>query len=113
MNWTFERRAGPYEFTEGPVRDGEGVVFTDVPNGRITWVTGAKSRIEGGKDVDTGVLVLEGGRSDSRQAFRSCISVSSASSSSPMRSAIRSPVSAVASSGAPIAPLWEYSSKPR
>lgn len=35
MNWTFERVAGPYEFTEGPVRDGEGVVFTDVPNDRI------------------------------------------------------------------------------
>lgn len=35
MSWTFERVAGPYEFTEGPVWDGEGVVFTDIPNDRI------------------------------------------------------------------------------
>lgn len=35
MSWTFERVAGPYEFTEGPVWDGEGVLFTDIPNDRI------------------------------------------------------------------------------
>lgn len=35
MAWTFERVAGPYEFTEGPVWDGEAVLFSDIPNDRI------------------------------------------------------------------------------
>lgn len=35
MTWEFERVAGPYEFTEGPVWDGSGVLFTDIPNDRI------------------------------------------------------------------------------
>ncbi len=35
MSLAFERVAGPYEFTEGPVWDGETVRFTDIPNGRI------------------------------------------------------------------------------
>lgn len=35
MSWTFERVAGPFGFTEGPVWDGDGVLFTDVPNDSI------------------------------------------------------------------------------
>lgn len=35
MNWEFEPVAGPYGFTEGPVWDGEGVLFTDIPNDRV------------------------------------------------------------------------------
>jgi len=35
MSWEFERVAGPYEFTEGPVWDGEGVLFTDIPTERV------------------------------------------------------------------------------
>jgi gluconolactonase len=35
MSWEFERVAGPYEFTEGPVWDGEGVLFTDIPTDRV------------------------------------------------------------------------------
>lgn len=35
MAWTFEQVAGPFEFTEGPVWDGEAVRFTDIPTGRI------------------------------------------------------------------------------
>lgn len=35
MDWEFERVAGPYEFTEGPVWDGSGVLFTDIPNSRV------------------------------------------------------------------------------
>lgn len=35
MSWDFEPVAGPFEFTEGPVWDGEGVLFTDIPNSRI------------------------------------------------------------------------------
>ena len=31
----FERVAGPYSFTEGPVWDGERVIFTDIPRSRI------------------------------------------------------------------------------
>lgn len=35
MSWEFEPVAGPFAFTEGPVWDGEGVLFTDIPNDRI------------------------------------------------------------------------------
>jgi gluconolactonase len=35
MAWTFERVAGPYSFTEGPVWDGEALLFTDIPASRI------------------------------------------------------------------------------
>ena len=35
MSWEFEPVAGPYEFTEGPVWDGGGVLFTDIPNSRV------------------------------------------------------------------------------
>ena len=35
MTWDFERVAGPYEFTEGPVWDGNGIRFTDIPTSRI------------------------------------------------------------------------------
>jgi gluconolactonase len=33
--WTFERVAGPFSFTEGPVWTGEAVLFTDIPQSRI------------------------------------------------------------------------------
>ena len=35
MTWTFERVAGPFEFTEGPVWDGEIVRFSDIPTGTV------------------------------------------------------------------------------
>ncbi len=35
MAWTFERVAGPYSFTEGPVWTGEALLFTDIRNNRI------------------------------------------------------------------------------
>lgn len=35
MAWEFERVAGPYNFTEGPVWDGETVFFSDMPSDRI------------------------------------------------------------------------------
>lgn len=35
MSWEFEQVAGPFEFTEGPVWDGEAVLFSDIPPGRI------------------------------------------------------------------------------
>lgn len=35
MTWTFERVAGPFEYTEGPVWDGTYVLFSDIPNERI------------------------------------------------------------------------------
>jgi gluconolactonase len=34
-DWEFESVAGPFGFTEGPVWDGEGVIFSDIPNDRI------------------------------------------------------------------------------
>jgi gluconolactonase len=33
--WSFERVAGPFAFSEGPVWDGEAVLFTDIPKNRI------------------------------------------------------------------------------
>jgi gluconolactonase len=35
MEWQFKRVAGPLGFTEGPVWDGSGVLFTDIPNQRV------------------------------------------------------------------------------
>lgn len=35
MSWEFERVAGPFSFTEGPAYDGEGVLFSDIPNSRV------------------------------------------------------------------------------
>ena len=36
MDWDFELVAGPYgETSEGPVWDGEAMLFTDIPNSRI------------------------------------------------------------------------------
>ena len=36
MDWDFELVAGPYGGTsEGPVWDGEAMLFTDIPNSRI------------------------------------------------------------------------------
>jgi gluconolactonase len=35
MTWSFERVAGPYSFTEGPIWDGALLRFTDIPNSRI------------------------------------------------------------------------------
>ena len=35
MAWTFERVAGTYSFTEGPVWDGSALLFTDIPSSRI------------------------------------------------------------------------------
>lgn len=35
QNWEFEAVAGPYRFTEGPVWDGSGVLFSDIPTSRI------------------------------------------------------------------------------
>lgn len=34
MEWQFERVAGPFNFTEGPVWDGRYVFFTDIPSSR-------------------------------------------------------------------------------
>lgn len=35
MDWEFERVAGPFDFTEGPVWMGDHLLFTDIPNSRI------------------------------------------------------------------------------
>lgn len=35
MTWDFERVAGPFGFTEGPVWNGDRVLFTDIPSSRI------------------------------------------------------------------------------
>ena len=35
MSWSFEQVAGPYRFTEGPVWDGDALLFTDIPASRI------------------------------------------------------------------------------
>ena len=35
MDWKFERVAGPFDFTEGPVWMGDYLLFTDIPNSRL------------------------------------------------------------------------------
>jgi gluconolactonase len=35
VSWIFERVAGPFNFSEGPVWTGEAVLFTDIPSSRI------------------------------------------------------------------------------
>lgn len=35
MGWSFERVAGPFELTEGPVWDGDRIRFTDIPTSTI------------------------------------------------------------------------------
>ncbi|WP_435320937.1 SMP-30/gluconolactonase/LRE family protein [Haloarchaeobius sp. TZWSO28] len=35
MSWNFQRVAGPFSFTEGPVWDGDGVLFTDLRSNKI------------------------------------------------------------------------------
>jgi gluconolactonase len=35
MRWSFERVAGPFQFAEGPVWTGDGLLFTDIPASRI------------------------------------------------------------------------------
>ncbi len=35
MSWEFEKVAGPFNFTEGPVWDGSAILFTDIPTSRI------------------------------------------------------------------------------
>lgn len=37
MSLIFERVAGPFGFTEGPVWDGNGVIFPDIPSDRILY----------------------------------------------------------------------------
>jgi gluconolactonase len=35
QDWCFEVSAGPFEFAEGPAWDGSGLVFSDIPSGRV------------------------------------------------------------------------------
>ncbi len=34
-DWQFEQVAGPFDFTEGPAWDGNGLIFSDIPNSRL------------------------------------------------------------------------------
>lgn len=65
MSWEFERVAGPYAFTEGPVWDGAGVLFTDIPNDRIMRYdasTGACEVYVDGTNAANGLKLDAGGR---------------------------------------------------
>src|SRR4051794_13703069 len=44
--WAFERVAGPFSFTEGPVWTGEAVLFTDIPASRIMCYVPATGRCD-------------------------------------------------------------------
>lgn len=61
MSWDFERVAGPYEFTEGPVWTGESVLFTDIRTDRVLafdpetqTVTTFRSGTNGGNGLKPG-----------------------------------------------------------
>ena len=64
MSWEFEPVAGPYEFTEGPVWDGEGVLFTDIPTSRVLRYdagTGETSVYREGTDAANGLKLSPDG----------------------------------------------------
>jgi gluconolactonase len=46
MDWTFELVAGPFTFSEGPVWDGESVLFADIPTSRIMRYTPSTRRCD-------------------------------------------------------------------
>ncbi|HVC32652.1 MAG TPA: SMP-30/gluconolactonase/LRE family protein [Chloroflexota bacterium] len=60
MPWTFERVAGPYSFTEGPVWTGEALLFTDIHNDRIMRyvpASGACDQLYSGTNRANGLAV--------------------------------------------------------
>ena len=65
MSWEFEHVAGPYGFTEGPAWDGEGLLFTDIPNSRIMRyvpATGACTEFRTGTNQANGLMLDKDGR---------------------------------------------------
>jgi gluconolactonase len=65
MPWQFEMVAGPFSFTEGPVWDGEAVLFTDIPNDRIMRydpATGACVEYRTGTEGTNGLTLDRQGR---------------------------------------------------
>jgi gluconolactonase len=69
MPWTFERVAGPYKFTEGPVWDGRAVLFSDIPNDRIMRYDPATSECV---EHITNTGGVNGNTLDSRGRLYSC-----------------------------------------
>ncbi len=65
MSWEFEHVAGPYGFTEGPAWDGEGLLFTDIPNSRIMRyvpATGACTVFRTGTNQANGLMLDKDGQ---------------------------------------------------
>lgn len=65
MAWQFEMVAGPFAFTEGPVWDGEAVLFTDIPNNRIMRfdpASGACAEYRTGTEGTNGLTLDRHGR---------------------------------------------------
>jgi gluconolactonase len=65
MAWQFEMVAGPFSFTEGPVWDGESVLFTDIPNNRIMRyvpATGACTEFRANTEGTNGLTLDRQGR---------------------------------------------------
>ena len=61
----FERVAGPYSFTEGPVWDGERVIFTDIPPSHIMAfdpATGSNEVVIGNTEKSNGLALDVDGR---------------------------------------------------
>jgi gluconolactonase len=63
--WRFGRVAGPFTFTEGPVWDGSGVFFTDIPTSRILYydVESTKCAVLFRETLGTNGLALDRSRS--------------------------------------------------
>jgi gluconolactonase len=65
MSWTFEQVAGPFGFTEGPVWDGQALLFSDIPNHRVMRydpATGATSEYRTGTNEGNGLQIDRQGR---------------------------------------------------
>ena len=64
MSWTFEPVAGPFGFTEGPVFDGHGIVFSDMPNDTIRYFdpeTGTTEVMYDDTNAANGLKLASGG----------------------------------------------------
>jgi len=65
MTWEFEMVAGPYDFTEGPVWDGDSVLFSNMPSDRVFRydpATGETSVLHTDTNAANGLKLDEQGR---------------------------------------------------
>jgi gluconolactonase len=77
MSWTFEQVAGPYNFTEGPVWNGQVLLFSDIPSSRTLRYDPASGEtnvfLEDTEEANGQTLDLEGRLIQARHGGRSVV----------------------------------------